>query len=87
MKFKRIDFQFLCRFFTLILLHLSFCVHAQKDRLTTQKKEFQTFDTYKEVDYNQSLRPQFHFTSLKNWINDPNGMVYYDGEYHQRKVS
>jgi len=27
-------------------------------------------------------RPLFHFTSDKNWINDPNGMVYFDGEYH-----
>jgi len=27
-------------------------------------------------------RPQFHFTPPKNWMNDPNGMVYYDGEYH-----
>lgn len=42
----------------------------------------QTFATYGDVGYNQPLRPQFHFTSLKNWLNDPNGMVYYDGEYH-----
>lgn len=27
-------------------------------------------------------RPLFHFTSDKNWINDPNGMVYFEGEYH-----
>jgi len=47
-----------------------------------QNQEMQTFDSYKEVDYNQTLRPQFHFTSLKNWHNDPNGMVWYDGEYH-----
>ena len=42
----------------------------------------QTFETYKATGYKQSLRPQFHFTSLKNWLNDPNGMVWYDGEYH-----
>jgi sucrose-6-phosphate hydrolase SacC (GH32 family) len=32
--------------------------------------------------YAEPFRPQFHFTPEKNWMNDPNGMVYYDGEYH-----
>lgn len=33
-------------------------------------------------DYNQPFRPQFHFSPEENWMNDPNGMVYYKGEYH-----
>lgn len=32
--------------------------------------------------YNEHFRPQFHFSPKKNWMNDPNGMVYYRGEYH-----
>lgn len=32
--------------------------------------------------YNELYRPQIHFTPAKNWINDPNGMVYNDGVYH-----
>ena len=32
--------------------------------------------------YDEQYRPQIHFTPAKNWINDPNGMVYQDGTYH-----
>ncbi|MCK4747374.1 MAG: hypothetical protein KAT15_10075, partial [Bacteroidales bacterium] len=27
-------------------------------------------------------RPQFHFSPASMWMNDPNGMVYFNGEYH-----
>lgn len=27
-------------------------------------------------------RPVFHFSPAKGWMNDPNGMVYLEGEYH-----
>jgi fructan beta-fructosidase len=35
-----------------------------------------------ETLYQEAYRPQFHFTPVKNWMNDPNGLVFFDGEYH-----
>ena len=32
--------------------------------------------------YTERYRPQFHYTTQKGWINDPCGLVYFDGEYH-----
>ncbi len=29
-----------------------------------------------------TYRPLYHFTTDSNWINDPNGLVYADGEFH-----
>jgi len=32
--------------------------------------------------YEQMFRPQVHFSPARNWMNDPNGLVYFDGWYH-----
>ena len=32
--------------------------------------------------YDQAFRPQFHFSPREHWTNDPNGLVFFEGEYH-----
>ncbi len=34
------------------------------------------------MSYHEKHRPQFHYSPKEKWANDPNGMVYFDGEYH-----
>lgn len=40
------------------------------------------FVTAPADDYTEQYRPQYHYSASRNWISDPNGMVYFEGEYH-----
>ena len=31
---------------------------------------------------NTNKRPNYHINSWQNWLNDPNGLIYYNNEYH-----
>ncbi len=35
-----------------------------------------------EPSYDQPFRPQYHFSPREHWTNDPNGLIYFEGEYH-----
>ncbi|HZG26393.1 MAG TPA: glycoside hydrolase family 32 protein [Chitinophagaceae bacterium] len=39
-------------------------------------------DTNEAPLYKEKLRGQFHFSPKRGWTNDPNGLAYYNGEYH-----
>lgn len=45
----------------------------------TEKKEI---EYEKQKVYTEKFRPQFHFSPLEKWMNDPNGLVYNEGIYH-----
>ncbi|WP_257348256.1 glycoside hydrolase family 32 protein [Pseudalkalibacillus decolorationis] len=34
------------------------------------------------INFLQKYKPHLHFAPKKNWMNDPNGLVYFEGEYH-----
>ena len=51
---------------------------AQTDVCWNEIKLTNEFDTTNRETY----RPRYHFTPLYGWMNDPNGMVYKDGEWH-----
>lgn len=43
---------------------------------------FSTLGLAQSAAYDQPWRPQVHFSPQRNWTNDPNGLVYFHGEYH-----
>lgn len=44
-------------------------------------KEMKLSDAF-DTGNREKFRPVYHFSPLYGWMNDPNGMVYKDGEYH-----
>jgi len=54
----------------IIILSLSACKENRSSENSSGTSAYEAF------------RPQYHFTPQTAWMNDPNGMVYYEGEYH-----
>ncbi len=64
----------------IIAIIFTIFISCKNEPQTTQNQEEVT--TSNVVWHEEEHRPQFHFSPKENWMNDPNGMVYYEGEYH-----
>lgn len=53
-----------------VLLFLSIIGCSENDSVVFQDSE------------GEKDRPEYHFTPATGWMNDPNGLIYLDGEYH-----
>jgi fructan beta-fructosidase len=67
-----------CDFYKTILLFLISGLLFSTCQIDGQNKP----STKIEATYDEQYRPQFHFSPAINWMNDPNGLVYHNGEYH-----
>lgn len=63
----------------LVFFVISFLACTPKEQ-TTEDVEGNT--TSIDSAYQQPYRLSYHFSPKVNWMNDPNGLVYYEGEYH-----
>ena len=63
------------------IIFVLFLFVACKQKAETNKESSELIS---EVSYSEEelYRPNFHFTPKKAWMNDPNGMFYYNGYYH-----
>lgn len=52
------------------------------DPAYADKKDQPEDDKPSQSSYDEQFRPQVHYTPAKNWVNDPNGMVFIDGTWH-----
>jgi len=64
----------------LLIGSLFSCKNEPATKTIPQTKKAETTIALQNV--KEQYRPTFHFTPPAKWMNDPNGMVYYEGEYH-----
>ncbi|KYP13617.1 MAG: hypothetical protein A1D16_08470 [Flavihumibacter sp. CACIAM 22H1] len=62
-------------------------IELRVDQLSKNARSFRPIlqrdeDANEPKPYTETLRGQLHFSPKRGWTNDPNGLVYYQGQYH-----
>ncbi|MCK8487968.1 PfkB family carbohydrate kinase [Paenibacillus sp. MBLB2552] len=50
--------------------------------MPTTEEIHQMLESNHQLNEEYRFRPGFHFSPASHWLNDPNGLVYYEGSYH-----
>jgi len=67
---------------TLIENALSYLASDESAPHTGRPKDVDQFAAMRDQLAGDPLRPSYHLTSPANWLNDPNGLIQWDGQYH-----
>ena len=67
---------------SIILLFSALCSIQFQSCQSKRASQKSLNDSETDIYYSETHRPQFHFSPDSMWMNDPNGMVYDQGEYH-----
>lgn len=66
------------RIYIFSVVVIFFLIALESGCIVLNKKHTNNMGDY----FKEKYRPQFHFSPQSKWMNDPNGMVFYEGEYH-----
>lgn len=65
------------------MLILSACSFtSEKDPITMKESRPKDMEPMNSTYYTELYRPQYHFSTPTDRLADPNGLIYYEGEYH-----
>ncbi|MCB0838187.1 MAG: glycoside hydrolase family 32 protein [Bacteroidetes bacterium] len=67
-----------CNLSLVLVAFTTIVISCQNNQTDNTSNDDMLVSTY----YQEQHRNQIHFSPEKQWMNDPNGMVYYEGEYH-----
>lgn len=68
------------RYYPVLLVFSVLLTYSCGNREEADQEEEMSYES--AYAYDEQYRPQFHFSPPEAWMNDPNGMVFHDDEFH-----